>query len=144
MQRPPNFLALPADVLRAVAELGLARIHLGKITGKSVIARNNAAKSAALKRDRNEMPAFQKQIEARIAYVIPRVAARLPWRSDCLVQALAGQRWLRTHNFAGEIRIGAAKSKEGAFTAHAWLSYDGHTILGGDISGYSQLLGSDN
>ena len=34
----------------------------------------------------------QERLVEQVAFAIPRVAKRVPWRADCLVQALAGER----------------------------------------------------
>src|SRR5271157_6083205 len=33
----------------------------------------------------------------RMAWAISAVASRVPWRSDCLIQVLAADRWMRRH-----------------------------------------------
>lgn len=74
----------------------------------------------------------------RVAYVIPRVAAYLPWRSDCLVQALAARRWLKRKGIPSTLRIGV-KRESGNFSSHAWLVHGDRIVTGGDISGYTPL-----
>ena len=77
---------------------------------------------------------------ARITYVLPRLSDRLPWRSDCLIQAIAGQNWLLSHGVASEIQIGVEKPAGGKFGAHAWLMHGEHIVTGGDIDQYNVLL----
>ena len=75
----------------------------------------------------------------RVAYVVPRVAARLPWRADCLIQARAAEHWLATAGIASELHFGVAKIKQPTFEAHAWLTVGDRIVTGGDISGYVPL-----
>src|SRR5687768_6511964 len=84
-----------ADLATATAELGLARIRLaqvapGKLTGNKMIA----SRTGSLDDERT--------ID-RVAFAIPRMGARVPWKGTCLVQALAAQRWLARHGIASEI-----------------------------------------
>ena len=78
----------------------------------------------------------------RVAFAIPRVGTRLPWRADCLVQALAAQRWLRRHGVATQLIIGARKPTPTEFEAHAWLKVGERVVTGGDIGGYVPLIGN--
>lgn len=125
-----------AASLRAVVMLALARWALHRIGPTGVLRRNaDAARSA------RALPAAI--IDARcdkVAFVIPRIACRVPWRADCLVQALAGQHWLRAGGIASEIVVGTAKQANGTFEAHAWLRQGDRIILGGDIARFAPLL----
>lgn len=80
---------------------------------------------------------------ARIGYVLPRLSKRLPWRSDCLVQAMAGQRWLRASGHSSEIQIGVQNAGADEFGAHAWLLCNGSVVTGGNIAGYAKILGDE-
>lgn len=123
--------------LIAAADLAAARLALRTIKPTDVIARNQrvaAGVCAPLPADRVASAC------AEAAFIINRVAARMPWRSDCLVQALAGQRWLARAGVASEIVVGATKDEAGAVAAHAWLRTDDQVVLGGDISSYQTLL----
>ena len=104
---------------------------------RDIIERNRTVAAAAW-----ASPAeADRTLIARIAYVIPRISARLPWRSDCVIQAMAAQDWLAEHGLAGEIRIGVERPADGKFGAHAWLLHDGVIVTGGDIDRYDVLLG---
>ncbi len=74
-----------------------------------------------------------------MAFAIPRVAARLPWRADCMVQALAAQRWLAAHDIASSVRLGVRPRDDDEFEAHAWLTVGEAVVTGGDISPYSEF-----
>lgn len=120
----------PGDALRAVLELGLARLRLKRHRPR--VERTN--RTTAPLDDR------QSALVERVAFVVPRVAARLPWRADCLVQALAAQRWLNREGIATQMTLGVPREKPTTFEAHAWLSAGDRIVTGGDVSGYVPLV----
>jgi hypothetical protein len=66
----------------------------------------------------------------RVAHVAPGV----PWRTTCLVQAVAGVLLLKRRRIAATIRLGVkqiAGERGGGLAAHAWLIVGGETVLGG-------------
>lgn len=116
-----------ADALRAVAYLARARAVLGRLDP----GRFRAAAASGL-----EAPACTVapgQIE-RIGRAIGRASRVVPWRSDCLVQAEAGRRWIAALGGSAEIRLGARKAPDGRLDAHAWLVSGGRVVTGGDIT----------
>jgi len=66
------------------------------------------------------------------------MAIRVPWRSDCLIQALAARRWLARAAAPSDVCIGVRKDEQG-FQAHAWLKVGERIVTGGDISSYAEL-----
>lgn len=122
--------------LRAFWELVRARVIFARLAAREIPERNRTAKQNADSAARIESAKLD-----RITYVVPRLSDRLPWRSDCLIQAIAAQNWLSSLGAAGEIQIGVEHPEGGAFGAHAWLLYDGEVITGGDIERYQLLLG---
>jgi Transglutaminase-like superfamily len=130
--------------IRAGIGLATARIALRTITPDQVLHRNIAIRKqvAHLSRTPDEADILRLCNEA--GFFISRLAARVPWRSDCLVQALAGQQWLAREGIASEIVVGTAKHADGSFLSHAWLRHDSRIVLGGDISLYSPLLTPDS
>jgi len=133
------FFRLVALTLLATGELALARLALPRIKPADVL-RRNALGAALLKAGPPADEAAQRSAE--VAAVIARLALRVPWRADCLVQALAGQRLLLRYHVASEIVIGTTKGTDGAFEAHAWLLHEGTVILGGDVARFDRLLDS--
>lgn len=120
-----------ADLVRAGFELGMVRLQLKSYRARVLVA-------APLIRPR-ELDDRQEALIGRVAFAIPRVAARLPWRADCLVQALAAKRWLTRHDIVSTLTFGVPRDKPAAFEAHAWLSAGDIIVTGGDISGYVPL-----
>jgi hypothetical protein len=131
---------LLTKALWATLVLAQARFDLRSITPKDIVKRNRDVAELVA---RGLCPETSGTKIDEAAFFINRMAARVPWRSDCLVQALAGQRWLARAGIATEIVVGTAKRPNGAFEAHAWLRQDGRIVLGGDISTYQPLLNSD-
>ena len=129
------------DCVRATIELALANRRLGSRSAQELLtpqaANGKAAAPAALSDG-------QAALVARVAFAVPRVGAYLPWRSDCLVQALAAQRWLASKAVKSEICIGVRKPADLEFEAHAWLEAGGTVVTGGDISGYTPLYAPAN
>lgn len=82
-------------------------------------------------------PATPRQIaRARsIAQAVGAAARVVPWRSDCLPQALAGAVLLRLAQVPHLTRFGVGRGTPGAtldaLTAHAWTLVGGTAILGG-------------
>lgn len=125
--------------LRGLAELMRARLTFARLKAADIPQRNRAAGSLA-----SAGQAGAEAALARIAYVVPRISAHLPWRSDCLVQAIAAQNWLASKGLASEIRIGVERSDATGFGAHAWLVHGEAIVTGGDIARYELLLSAQS
>jgi hypothetical protein len=113
------------DLARAVWELGHARIALLAGDPTAWLSSRAGAK-----------PTNETQAIDRVAFAIPRAAARVPWKATCLVQALAAQRWLAREGVASQSRRGARKTGDEELDAHAWLEAGGRVVVGGDPMGY--------
>jgi hypothetical protein len=121
------------DLARATVELAVARLALRRPLTSDMVGDETTTQTVSLD------PRQRAVVEAA-TFVVPRVAHRLPWRSDCLVQALAARRWLGAAGIATRLMLGARKSPSGLLEAHAWLTVagaaDGVVVTGGDISSY--------
>lgn len=122
------------DVLRAVRHLATARM---------VHRRKGAADLLRLAQVRGGAPGRDEALARRVAAAIPRAAARVPWRSDCFVQALAAQDWLARNGIGSELHIGVRTDAPQGFAAHAWLRHGEITVTGGDSSAYRPIAGPD-
>ena len=72
------------------------------------------------------------------------VGRRLPWRSDCLIQALAAKRWLDRAGGAATLKLGVRRAGDGGLMAHAWMSVGDAVISGGPIDeGLTPLTGAE-
>jgi hypothetical protein len=120
------------DLAVAIAELAVARIRLAAYDRSALIAAVPAASRAS------ESGARAKRVRLAIA----RVSHRLPWRTDCLVQALAAQHWLRRHGFESSLRIGVPRKSCEPFEAHAWLMHGDEVVTGGNVEDHVALFDS--
>ena len=116
-----------ADVLRAMWHLAQARYVLHRINPREFRPFMGADQPLL------PCPIAPSQLD-RIVRAIARGARVVPWRSDCLVQAEAGRRWIAGLGGVAEIRLGACKGPNGDLAAHAWLLCAGRVVTGGDIS----------
>lgn len=133
----PVKLALGAEALVALAH---ARLILHRTTPEDVLRRNADTARRAAHRRWAVSEAEAAEGLAHVAFAIPRVALRLPWRADCLVQALAGQAMLLRRGIASTIAVGTGRHPDGRFEAHAWLVCGEQVILGGDVSRFAPLI----
>jgi hypothetical protein len=70
------------DLARASLELALARRLLGARTANELL-RNAQGDRPSVSSD--SLSDDQCRFVTRVAYAVPRVAVRVPWRADCLV-----------------------------------------------------------
>lgn len=77
---------------------------------------------------------------SQIQFVIPRISARVPWRSDCLARALAAQNWLKSKEIASSVRIGTQRSPDRGFNAHAWSCVRDIAVMRGEFEEFSDLF----
>lgn len=127
-----------ALVPRAALELTCARIRLIRLKPQDILRLNSLP--FIEERARLCEPDKLKSKMTKILYVLPRVAARIPWRSDCLIQALAAQHWLSKYGILTKVEIGVQKDQTTGFRAHAWVLLDGLPILGGEVSDFTPLF----
>ncbi len=148
--RQRHLVGMPHWVARALCELLRARIVLVRIKARDIARLNSAAQRSAAQHSAGQAvvvtrrnSAAHPDAVARVAFIVPLLARYVPWRSDCLVQALAGQHWLARSGIPSEIVVGTAKSADGVFEAHAWLRQGERIVLGGDIARFRPLLEPD-
>lgn len=125
------------DMGRAVVELAIARFRLGTEETRELLRHAGALEA------RPSPPPQGQQSGAlvdRVAFAIPRVGRRVPWRGDCLVQALAAQRWLRRRGVATRLVIGVDKPGPSDFEAHAWLMAGDRVVTGGEVARYHPIF----
>lgn len=72
-----------------------------------------------------------------VSWALAVGSRHVPWRSDCLIQAMAAHRWLRRHGLVSEFYLGVAKRNEVTLIAHAWLKVGDLTVTGGSVSRYN-------
>lgn len=138
MRTVKNAIPFVPWIPRAIFELIRARIVLARIEPQQLLALNAQTKALCSVNRRDGIQ--QDAALERVAFLLPRIGARTPWRSDCLVQALAAQRWLATYDIASEIEIGVRRDVDSTFLAHAWVIQNGKVVLGGETREFSPLL----
>ena len=124
MARQRLDLPTALDLVRAGRHLALARRRLPNFDTTKLSNPGRAEPDPA--------------IVERVAFAIRAMAARVPWRSDCLVQALAAQQWLADCGIASTIHLGV-KASEAPIDAHAWLKVGDRVVIGGDVGDYSEF-----
>jgi hypothetical protein len=121
-----------ADLFIAVLEVASARVALGRRSAEDLLkeAQGDGAP---------QMRAKVGSWVQRISWAVPVAAARVPWRSDCFIQAMAARRWLTRNGVPTVLKIGVCKDPITGFEAHAWLIAEGQVVTGGDISRFVVL-----
>ena len=125
------------DLLYATFELMLARLKLNHV---SAISFFRPVPGDTCNLVETSLSPQQKRLIRRVAFAIPCMGARVPWRSDCLVQALAAQRWLGRAGILAKIDLGV-RTIDGV-EAHAWLIAGGRIVTGGDIGPFTPFITS--
>jgi hypothetical protein len=69
-----------------------------------------------------------------IATAIAIAGRRHFWKTSCLRQALLLKYFLARRGASCDLEIGVRRDDGGALDAHAWVSYRGQVILGGEQS----------
>jgi hypothetical protein len=87
----------------------------------------------------------QAPVDVRIVVRAVRGVSRLVPGATCLTQAVATRIMLSLMGLPSDLRLGVARSSEtGRFEAHAWVDFEGRTIIGGALPGrYVQLPNID-
>lgn len=131
-------LRLPLEkwpyLARAVVELAIARTRL-----HADHSHHLRDAKATRPTPHDALTPAQSDLVDQVAYAIPRIAQRLPWRSDCLIQALAGERWLRRSGVLAQVVIGVNRDGPAPLEAHAWLKAGDRVVTGGGIAAFAPL-----
>lgn len=122
------------DAVVAAWELARARREMQR----TPVDELSLLKQGAPNNSTAELTLAQQSLVNRVAYVVPAMGKRVPWRSDCLVQALAARRWIARAGVTSDLCIGVRKDDAG-FQAHAWLKVGEQIVTGGDVATYAEL-----
>jgi hypothetical protein len=76
-----------------------------------------------------------------IGWAINSAGSRVPWRSDCLLQAMAGLMWLDRIERTYKLNIGVRKNAACDLEAHAWLTSGDLVVTGNlpDLKAFSPI-----
>jgi hypothetical protein len=118
---------------RAVIELAYARLRHAVLPASAILA---ALQDGHAEIGGNETAPTDVRL---VAWSIAAASGRVPWRADCLICAMAADRWLRRQGRQPEFILGVA-TNGGMFQAHAWLRCEGMAITGGTGDGFSRIL----
>jgi hypothetical protein len=122
----------------ATIELLVARIRFSTVMTEKILQELEAPLSAISETLGNP---FAKIDVERLSWAIAVAARHVFWRSDCLIQVMGANRWLRRHHLRADFYLGFAKAEEGVFAAHAWLRYGDLAVTGGRYDQFSTLIG---
>ncbi len=122
---------------QASVELLAARLRLSTVAPETIL-RELRDRSSPLPREQINRPAAI-DVE-RVSWATTLAARYVPWRSDCLIQVMAADRWLRRHGLCPDFHLGVAKDVDGGLKAHAWLRYGGLTVTGGRYDEFAPLI----
>lgn len=131
-------LADIAEAVRAVFMLFGCSLALRWIPFRRIHAWHNQHNHCAI-----AVPADHAKHVARIVRAIRR-ASRVVGISACLSQALTAQMLLRWVGVPSRVWFGVNPSVDSQFAAHAWLEWNGQTVLGGWVQAtYAPLFSLD-
>lgn len=103
------------DLAHAAMELAIANRRLAsRAARKLLLLAQDDARGDALQ----VLSDNQRRWVNRVAFATPRMGAHVPWRSDCFVQALAAQSWLRRKGIAAALYIGVRKEENSQSLTH--------------------------
>jgi hypothetical protein len=98
------------------------------------ISRRNKHVRSGRPHHRDDLPRVARHV---------RLASRVVPRSSCLVRAFVAEQLLAEAGYESVLRIGAARTPDDRFTAHAWVECEGHVVVGGDVSGFAEFRRGD-
>ncbi len=75
----------------------------------------------------------QRAAAARIGWAVRELGRRLPWMSQCLVQAVAATWMLQRRHIPGTLYFCLAKDTCGQLTAHAWVRSGTLVLTGAQV-----------
>jgi hypothetical protein len=90
---------------------------------------------------RRSKHALSSHSTERIVWSVTAVARRVPFRTTCLIDALAVDAMLRRRGVASDIRFGVKPPDGHVLAAHAWVEVEGKVVYGAisDLARYAVL-----
>jgi hypothetical protein len=121
-----------ADLVVAVGELAVARLKLAWSNPEPLLDARPA-------RGTGKVADAGGGRLGRVSKAIARASHRVPWRADCLVQALAARRWLSRQGIRTDLVFGVRPPAGTSLDAHAWLTCGDVVVTGGDVAEFVPL-----
>ena len=74
-----------------------------------------------------------------------RASVSVPGLRNCLCRALATKRILNRFGYQSELKIGARKTNDRGFHAHAWVESEGRVLIGDlpELNQFGVMNGAD-
>ena len=69
----------------------------------------------------------------QVTKAISVISRYTPWKSTCMVRAVAGLKMLEKRGIESTLYMGVARDKQGQMIAHAWLRSGAHYVSGDDV-----------
>ncbi len=115
-------LALEALAWLAVMRLAIRTVKFRRLVGWMRLAQGETP----------AQPAPDPAAAERVGWAVRGAAARTPWESACLVQALAAARMLQGRGLPATLYLGAARKpdRRDELHAHAWLRCGDQVLTG--------------
>lgn len=83
-----------------------------------------------------ETPAVSREADVsrirQITKAIRIISRYTPWKSTCMVRAVAGLQMLEKRGIESTLYMGVARDKQGQMIAHAWLRSGAYYVSGDD------------
>ena len=76
-----------------------------------------------------------------LSWAIAVAARHVPWRADCLIQAMAANRYLSRYGIRPEFFVGVDKEAGGALLSHAWLKCGDRLLTGPGFEQFHVMIG---
>lgn len=127
-------------LVSACARLLVAQLRRRLLSGGDILRRLRGQRQT---KERSALSTQERREVQDIAWALAVVANHLPWRTDCLTQALAASSWLRRRGLPADFYVGVVKREDGALTAHAWLRSDDLMVAGGEVAAFTTLVAPD-
>lgn len=125
--------------LEALLWLGLVGVLIVLFPLKKIANLLGLNPASSLSQADTELADAQTEMTAQISRAIQSAAAKTPWQSACLAQALTGAAMLRRRRLQGVLYLGVAREEtlpEG-MAAHAWLRSGSAVVTGGTYARYA-------
>jgi hypothetical protein len=119
----------------AAKELAFARLRHFALAQADIFAEFQSPSAGAAKEKRGAPDLVH------LSWAVAVVARHVPWRADCLIQAMAANRWLRRYGISPEFFVGVDKEAGGALLAHAWLTCGDNLLTGRGYERFHVMIG---
>jgi hypothetical protein len=116
-------------LVEAALYLGLARLAVVTLPFRVLAPR------LGVRRAETPATAPPRAATGCVGWAVARAARRMPWRCECLEQAIAAKAMLRRRRIASTLYLGVARDP---VAAHAWLRVGSANVTGGqDVAQYA-------